>query len=416
LVGQVRSEANLARVLCRAGGRQGGAVQEARGLFSSALSRKPAAPLEAKIHTDFAECLHREGALAEAQLGLAATRRLLQNAGEDSDWLVADRAALQRQLARLQAGVSHDNGAFADAVRLYGQYLGTAPEKQESLPALVEVLQRFEVMQDLSLALASLGKVDGAFSSMDDIERLQKTSGDELALKSRQHGGIFHKFLASAVEDTCLQASIGRSRVVRAELVLEQSRVKMQRPPEMAKHLAEEGVSFLRKNSASGEGLENALNTLGNVRMSLGEASRAEDAYRQSVKLAVTDHGEKSPLVAALYHNLASALEGMGKLPEAVKLYNQALDIQVATLGEANPDTAGSLDSLARILTKSGRRAEAIEIAQRAVKAARAAYPEGHWLRKETEARLKKLSASVAMSKSREFLVSAREVHRIADA
>merc|ERR1719443_1259316 len=51
LAAEARSSAYLARALCRAGGRRGDAVKEARALFISALSRKPrpAASLEAQM-------------------------------------------------------------------------------------------------------------------------------------------------------------------------------------------------------------------------------------------------------------------------------------------------------------------------------------------------------------------------------
>lgn len=417
-IAQVRSEAGLARTLCQAGGRQGAAVHEARMLFTRALARRQGLPqlLEAQVHADFAECLHREGALADARAGLAASRRLLDTVKSGSAVKLVEQAMLERRLARLQGGVAHDDGAFADAIDLYGEYLRTAPEPQDQLPPLVSVLQRFEVLQDMSLALASLGKLQEAYANMDDVERLQKSTGEEVSLKAHGDEGGSRKFLAPIAVDRRLQASVARTLVVRAELELEQSRIQSHRPTLDAEHLSQEAVAILREAAASASDLENALNTLGNVHMSLGETSKAEDAYREAVSLAVEDHGKRSPLVAALYHNLASALEGMGKLTEAVKLYTRALDIQLVTLGEANPDTAGSLDSLARCLSKRGLPTEALEAAQRAAKAARAAYPEGHWLRSEAEERLKKLKPPISLTSSKEFLVSAREVHRVADA
>jgi len=279
---------------------------------------------------------------------------------------LVEQAMLERRLARLQGGVAHDDGAFADAIDLYGEYLRTAPEPQDQLPPLVSVLQRFEVLQDMSLALASLGKLQEAYANMDDVERLQKSTGEEVSLKAHGDEGGSRKFLAPIAVDRRLQASVARTLVVRAELELEQSRIQSHRPTIDAEHLSQEAVAILREASASASDLENALNTLGNVHMSLGETSKAEDAYREAVSLAVEDHGKRSPLVAALYHNLASALEGMGKLTEAVKLYTRALDIQLVTLGEANPDTAGSLDSLARCLSKRGLPTEALEAAQSA--------------------------------------------------
>lgn len=416
LAAQVNSEVGLARTLCLVGGRQGGAVREARVLFVMALGHKQrlAARLEAQVHADFAECLHQEGALSEARAGLAAAHRLVEEAAQHKGWPLPEREALQSRLARLQGGISHDDGSFADAVRFYGEYLQTGPKMDEGVPALANVLPRFEVMQDLSLALASLGRVDEAFATMDDVDHLQKASVDELRLKSHKDTSTTGKFLTPSVAlDGRLQSSIARSRVVRAELALEQSRVGRQQPPKEARQYALEAVALLKEVSAPAEDLENALNTLGNVQMSFGEAKHAQDAYSEAVKLAVDDHGNKSPLVAALYHNLASALEEMGKLKEAMKLYTSALDIQLSTLGEQNPDTAGSLDSVARCLAKSGLHSEALEAAKRAAKAARAAYPEGHWLRRETEARVKRLQQLAALPSSKEFLVSAHQVRHL---
>lgn len=413
LAAQVYSMSGLARVLCLAGGRQGAAVEEARALFTSTLAtKKPKPQLEAQVHADFAECLHREGALVEARAGLAASRHLLDQAGDD--WPPNERESLRMRLSRLQGGISHDDGAFADAIHEYSEYLQPGRGAKEGTLALPDILQRFEVMQDLALALASMGKVEEALASMDDVDRLQKSAGEELLLKNHLDGGPFSRFLAPGKLDVHLQASMARSQVVRAELVLERSRMGREHPPKEAFKYAQEAVALLRSVPASAEDLENALNTLGNVQMSLGHAPKARDAYREAVKLAEEDHGKKNPLVAALYHNLATALEAMGMLEEAVKLYTSALDIQLGTLGEANPDTAGSFDSLARCLTKSGLREEALKAARRAVRAARAAYPEGHWLRRESEARLKKLEPHATQQSSKGFLVSARAVHRVA--
>lgn len=408
------AQASLANALCTAGGLEGAAVREAKDRFRNAVQALQEAlggngggqitaayasshiveQLGADVHADFSECLHREGDLAAARAEAEAAQAIVSKAlggyiGEH----------LAERLVRIRGSILHDDGHFEDAMKLYTEYLErTETSPGGVLPEFSQVVERFGVLQDFALATASMGHVDDALKSMDDVQRLQQAAVDEYQLKNRKTS---QDFLAKIRLDGPLQASLARSLVVRAELLLEQRRVahqSMARPLSMVRGLAEKAVGMLREGAGLAD-RENAMNTLGNVYMSLRDTKLAQGTYEDSLKLAIRDHGMASPLVAAIYHNLAGALQARGSKAEALQLYRKALDIQMQTLGFGNPDTAGSLASLASCLESNGQHAEAAEVAARAAESARRAYPEGHWMQVEAQARLDKLS-SAAVSDS----------------
>mmetsp|Transcript_28150 Transcript_28150/g.49087 ORF Transcript_28150/g.49087 Transcript_28150/m.49087 type:complete len:629 (-) Transcript_28150:182-2068(-) len=418
------AQASLANALCMAGGLEGAAVHEAKERFRSAVQTLQEAlgsdssgqaeayasshileQLGADVHADFSECLHREGDLAAARSEAEAAQAIVSKALGGS---VGEQLA--ERLVRIRGSILHDDGHFEDAMKLYTEYL----ERTETppggiLPEFSQVVERFGVLQDFALATASMGRVDDALKSMDEVQRLQQAAVDEYQLKNRQ------KFLAKMPLDGPLQASLARSLVVRAELLLEQRRVAQQstgpaRPLKMVRGLAEKAVGMLREGGGLAD-RENAMNTLGNVYMSLRDTKLAQGTYEDSLKLAIKDHGMASPLVAAIYHNLAGALQARGSKAEALQLYRKALDIQMQTLGFGNPDTAGSLASLASCLELNGQHAEAAEVAARAAESARRAYPKGHWMQVEAQARLDKLSPAAVPASG--FLVSTQNTEHI---
>lgn len=411
------AQASLANALCTAGGLEGVAARESRDLFRTAVqsllnahvASRILEPLAADVRADFSECLHREGDLAAARSEAEAAQAIVS---KGASGYVGERLA--QRLVRIRGSILHDNGHFEEAMHLYAEYLQrTETPPGGTLPELSQVVERFGVLQDFALATASMGRVDDALKSMDAVQKLQQAALDEYQLKSEKTD---QKFLSKASIDGPLQASLARSLVVRAELLLEQRRVTQQQTSALAKPLstvrglAEKAVEMLR----TGGGLadrENAMNTLGNVYMSLRDTKLAQGTYEDSLKLAIKDHGMASPLVAAIYHNLAGALQARGSTSEALQLYRKALDIQMQTLGFGNPDTAGSLASLANCLELNGQHAEAAEVAARAAESARRAYPKGHWMQVEAQARLDKLTPGAAPASG--FRVSTQKTEHI---
>lgn len=252
--------------------------------------------------------------------------------------------------------------------------------------------EMFHTMQDIVLVTSSKGQIREALVSIEDILRLQQAADVELQAKSERRTD---KFLASDIIDPRLWAATARTHIVHAEVLLEEGRGANKRPSLAASHEAEVAVTMLRRTGRlSTSDLENALNTLGNVFVTLGNQKPAEAVYRESLTLAEQRHGTFSPIVAALNHNMGNVLELRGALELAMNLYQRALDIQMKTLGPDNPDTAGSFAAIADLFEKQGKLGEAAEAAARAAESTRINYPEGHWQRADADNRAAKYAAA----------------------
>src|SRR5262249_40468947 len=71
--------------------------------------------------------------------------------------------------------------------------------------------------------------------------------------------------------------------------------------------------------------------------------------------------GERHPLVASSYNNLAGAYCDLGEPAKAVPLYEKALAILRAALGERHPDVASSYNNLAAAYLDLGEPVKAVE-------------------------------------------------------
>jgi hypothetical protein len=93
----------------------------------------------------------------------------------------------------------------------------------------------------------------------------------------------------------------------------------------------------------------------------------AELLYRRALEIRRKKLGDKHPLTALSYNNLAVCLDDQGKPAEALPLYRRALDFRRAALGEEHPETAASYSNVASCLNRLGQRDEAIGSLRRAL-------------------------------------------------
>jgi tetratricopeptide (TPR) repeat protein len=414
---RARTESAQAKNLCTLGGKKGELFQKAKKLFESALQttaeaqaaagkdgKSAFADLAVEVSTDLAQCLHQEGDLDDAR---KAVQQALDNSkmasGNPND---PDHVQIMQHLERVEGGVVHDEGLFDEASRLYGDYLksassrGTAATSVAAEPGTMDaladpdaVVESFGVMQDLALALASQDRIQQALDTLRDVDHLQAGAIQELRAKNKKRfigpgGGM----------DLALWASRARTLVVRAELLLTQSDAARKKPPRLAETVAKRAVSMLRK-AGNKRDLEDALNSLGNAELALGDGKQAEEAYSEALKITLQQRGEDTPFAAAIYHNLGVVEEARKNKEKALELFKKALDIQMRTIGFKNPDTAASFGAVADCLEKIGRHDEATEYVHKAAESTRALYPKDHRRTEDAEARVERHTAAQKLGK-----------------
>jgi tetratricopeptide (TPR) repeat protein len=94
------------------------------------------------------------------------------------------------------------------------------------------------------------------------------------------------------------------------------------------------------------------LNQLGLLNQNEKLYQKAEDLYRESLKIRTEILVPEHPNIAFSLNNLASILEDRGKYDEAEKLFLEALDIKTNSLPEEHPSVTRSLINLADFYVK----------------------------------------------------------------
>ncbi|MEM9139644.1 MAG: tetratricopeptide repeat protein [Pseudomonadota bacterium] len=110
----------------------------------------------------------------------------------------------------------------------------------------------------------------------------------------------------------------------------------------------------------------------------MGRHAEAEPILRQAIDIDRATIGERHPNFAIRLNNLALLLRDMGRLEEAEPLYRQAIDIDKASTGERHQDHATRLNNLAGLLRAMGRLEEAEPIYRQAIDISRATIGEQH--------------------------------------
>jgi tetratricopeptide (TPR) repeat protein len=111
-----------------------------------------------------------------------------------------------------------------------------------------------------------------------------------------------------------------------------------------------------------GEDLIWPFSRLGRIYEAQSQFSEAEKWYKQSVKVARQQLGERHPSVATSYNNLALLYSSMGSKEEALSLYQQALEIRLEQLGKRHPDVAQSYNNIAFVYQSMGRYEDALPL------------------------------------------------------
>jgi tetratricopeptide (TPR) repeat protein len=111
-----------------------------------------------------------------------------------------------------------------------------------------------------------------------------------------------------------------------------------------------------------GEDLIWPFSRLGRIYEAQSQFSEAEKWYKQSVKVARQQLGERHPSVATSYNNLALLYSSMGRNKEALPVCQQALEIRLEQLGKRHPDVAQSYNNIAFVYQSMGRYEDALPL------------------------------------------------------
>ena len=119
-------------------------------------------------------------------------------------------------------------------------------------------------------------------------------------------------------------------------------------------------------------------NNLAGVYESRGEYKKAEELYERSLRIRERVLGEEHPATAGSYNNLAFVYENQGEYKKAEELYEKSLRIRERVLGEEHPDTAGSYNNLAGVYESQGVYKKAEELYEKSLRINERALGEGH--------------------------------------
>eukprot|EP00747_Dinoflagellata_sp_TGD_P161851 gnl/TRDRNA2_/TRDRNA2_178811_c0_seq1.p1 gnl/TRDRNA2_/TRDRNA2_178811_c0~~gnl/TRDRNA2_/TRDRNA2_178811_c0_seq1.p1 ORF type:complete len:609 (+),score=156.08 gnl/TRDRNA2_/TRDRNA2_178811_c0_seq1:58-1884(+) len=378
-----RTQAGLGRALCYGGGRKGARFAEAQTVFKQAVQTAREAAeqgtsalvrqhdinvLTAGVHLDFADC-------AYLQADIPATRMHLDAAVAVANSVPVSPRLLQR-VAKVRAVVFHEEFATEAALRYYSEYFDSVISTESSaLPNPDETAEFFGMMQNIIMKMDADGHVQEALGLLGDLERLQELADKEIHAKNE------HTSLAPlGYLDVSLWSASARTKQTRSRMLQKESVDKPQKQQEQLTHLARKEIQqavMMLRSLGSKRDLVDALNTLGNLELELNDQQRAEAALLEALQNAEEEFSSESLYVASPCHNLAVVVESLGRRSEALKNYRRAAEGEETVLGISHPDTAASLDAVASLLEEQGPEYfdEALEAADKAAKAARAAYP-----------------------------------------
>ncbi len=126
-------------------------------------------------------------------------------------------------------------------------------------------------------------------------------------------------------------------------------------------------VKLQSDGSAQNADLATSLSSLADAHYLDGHYKIADSLYRRVLEMHRQIYGDRHPLVADDYGNLAGVQQDLGYYTESEKFNRQALEINEAYYGKDNPRVATSFNTLGRSLEFQNRFDEAKDLFQQAL-------------------------------------------------
>ena len=191
------------------------------------------------------------------------------------------------------------------------------------------------------------GKYKEAVECYDRALKLAEESGDELGTS---------------------QALIGT-----AEVHLEQADHKE------AEDLVRDGMKIAEGLGESGKSaVAQALNLLGAIQQTIGDASSAIEYYEQALSINRVVYGGRHPDVAVYLNNIGSAWDDLGEHKKAIGYYEQALSIDTEVYGERHPAVATYLNNIGLAWHVLGEHEKAMKYYEQALSIRKDVYGDRH--------------------------------------
>jgi tetratricopeptide (TPR) repeat protein len=109
-----------------------------------------------------------------------------------------------------------------------------------------------------------------------------------------------------------------------------------------------------------------------------GQYAKVQPAREAYCRWCERVFGEKHPITASSYNNLAANCAELGKFADAERLFQKALEIDSELLGDKHPDTANAYNNLAYIFNLQGRYSDAQPLYEKALDLYREVLGENH--------------------------------------
>jgi len=291
---------------------------------------------------------------------------------------------LTSMIARADPYENADEPTLAGALR---QSIGEIDQRFAEQPEL-EADMRYAV----GYALQNLGKIAPARAQLERALTLRRQGGDAIKLASALDAmGIIcwwesdfacadqHFAQALSILDDAAVSSTGSIAVRintlsnRAAMQIDQGRY------DLSRDYAKRALMLSRQHDFDDpETLAAIWLNMATALDGLGSYEEALDAFQTALAVQERLTGKQHPAYAVILNNLALYYYKLERYDEAADALTQSVSIRRQTLGDTHPQTATALFNLARVLIVTDDLDAALEYAQEALRVAQAGYADNH--------------------------------------
>lgn len=249
---------------------------------------------------------------------------------------------------------------------------------QERASALAAAGRYSESVHEASRALRRLGR-DPTPAAVLARARLCCLLGRSLETLC-QHREAARAYARALREVRALPASTAEVRRCLAEALADAGRLaRLQDDFETAESLLGQADDVAKTLPAPDRVRATTLNEIGVLCKYTERFSEADAAYREALSILVSVHGEDSPALASLYHNLGGLEHARGRPSEGEAFARKSVALRSGALGEEHPVVAQDQAALAAILDECGQRQEAEALYRAALRTFENAFGPVHY-------------------------------------
>jgi serine/threonine-protein kinase len=212
-------------------------------------------------------------------------------------------------------------------------WLGSAKKAEELWRQAIAIERRLSVPDaNLPQMLRDLG---GILDARGDLDGAERAAAEALKLFEERYG-------ADDIRVAFAEQALGQVRFDRGDLA-------------SARHLLERARRILTSSPQGFAGIADILFTLGDVTLAEGDATGAEDLFRQAIEQSSAALGSDHPIVANQLMGLAAALNAQRRYRDAEDALRRSIAISRARMPPTDSQVVRGLTLLSATLRGAGR-------------------------------------------------------------